>query len=130
MPTRATEQKQSHKSARWNRELGRMQTIEETEDGTTTAVYCRDGSRRNVHLTGKEGAILAACEEAKLLLVEVLIPKSYGRRGRQQVEAIMGGMDLTRDLTMEEFIGYDQAEKMHAYSSVDPCEKTVSVRQI
>lgn len=100
-----------------------------TEAQRTIAVHCDDGSRRSADKTGKEGAFVEACRQVKVAVVPVLVPKSHQpERGRSQVEAIMGGMQLERDLTMKEFIGYEQSARNYAHRQVDECQCTMASR--
>lgn len=120
---------QRHKSARFNRFLGRIQKTEESEDGTITAVICRDETKRPSGRTGTEGAYVEACREAKVAIVPVLVPKSHDQeRGMAQVEAMMGGMNLNQDMEKDDFIGYGAAAAAYGRRSVDYCEKTLAAR--
>lgn len=102
--------------------------VTRTEMQRKLAVHCDDGTRRPADKTGKEDAFVAACEQVGIAVVPVLVPKSRGFRGRQQVEAVLGGMQLEKDLTMQEWIGYEVAAERYSRRTVDACEQTDCAR--
>jgi hypothetical protein len=104
------------------------QPVTRTEAQRTIAVHCDDGSRRPAGRTGKEDAFVEACRQVGIEVVPVLVPKSRGTRGRHQVEAVLGGMQLEKDLTMQEWIGYEVAAQRYSRRTVDACEQTDGAR--
>lgn len=101
------------------------QPVTRTEMQRKLAIYCDDGTRRRADSTGKEGAFVEACRIVKLAVVPVVVPKAKApERARCQVEAVMGGMQLERDLTMQEWIGYHEAAKRYGRRTVDTTTQT------
>jgi hypothetical protein len=123
-----------YRDARYNRRMRRMEVMETTEDGTPLAVVCRDRTRRRIGTTGKEGALSAACDQVRVSLVPVLVPKVdkrldphtrvYRDEALELIDCILAGVTVGD----KSEIGFFEARRRYAYRDVDVCERTKQIR--